>query len=71
MPNSLRCKIKKWCYQGKITEKEYDRLIQGLNDTDKIKKIDDIKTEINERLWEDDAERVFEIIDKHMKEGDA
>lgn len=42
MSNSLRCKIKKWCYQGKITEKERDRLIQGLDDTDRIKKINDI-----------------------------
>ena len=32
--------------------------------------LDDIKAEINERLWNDDAERVFEIIDKHMKEGE-
>lgn len=28
--------------------------------------LDDVKAEINERLWEDDAERVFEIIDKHI-----
>ena len=28
----------------------------------------DIKAEINERLWEDDAERVLDIIDKHIRE---
>ena len=30
--------------------------------------LDDIKAEINERLWEDDAERVLDIIDKHIRE---
>ena len=30
--------------------------------------IDDIKAEIKERLWEDDAERVCEIINKHIGE---
>ena len=32
------------------------------------KVIDDIKAEIKERLWEDDAERVCEIINKHIGE---
>ena len=32
--------------------------------------LDEIKAEINERLWEDDAERVFEIIDKHIAESE-
>lgn len=32
--------------------------------------LDEIKAKINERLWEDDAERVFEIIDKHMAESE-
>lgn len=60
MPNSLRCKIKKWCYQGKITEKERDRLIQGLNDTDRIKKINDIK-------MRDATPEERESIDKYIK----
>ena len=30
--------------------------------------LDDIKAEINERLWEVDAERVLDIIDKHIRE---
>jgi hypothetical protein len=34
MPNSLRCRIKKWCYQGVFNEKDRDRLINGLDCAD-------------------------------------
>lgn len=34
MPKSLRCKIKKLCYDGVLTEKERDRIIKALDNED-------------------------------------
>lgn len=85
MPHSLRCKIKKWCYQGKITEKERDRLIQGLDASDNIKKIqseiENLKESytntmnhmglsIKEYGIENVYEVCLEIVEKYMKEGE-
>ena len=42
MPNSLRCRIKKWCYQGIFNEKDRDRLIHGLDCAD-----------VFEQIWKD------------------
>lgn len=40
MPNSLRCRIKKLCYQGIIiTDKDCDRLITALDNEDVLDKI--------------------------------
>lgn len=79
MPNSLRCRIKKWCYQGVFNEKDRDRLINGLDCADAL---DKIRAEIEKAVWEDtiicldgseevriprlDPDDVFEIIDKHI-----
>ena len=54
MPNSLRCKIKKWCYQGKITEKDRDRLIKGLDINDEALDFARWVAEeiMDEELWE-------------------
>ena len=53
------------CYSQKL-----DEVIKNGIPLDDVKAeiAEKIKAEINERLWEDDAERVFEIIDKHMAE---
>ena len=31
MPKSLRCKIKKLCYNGELTERERDRILKALD----------------------------------------
>ena len=68
MPHSLRARLSGLRYKGIITDKDYQRLCNAL-DIEKV--LDDIKAEINERLWEDDAERVCEIIDKHISGKDG
>ena len=66
MPNSLRCRIKKWCYQGIFNEKDRDRLIHGLDCADALqeirKKFDDF---CNLKCKSSD---VLDLIDKHLKE---
>ena len=40
MPKSLRCKIKKLCYNGTLTERERDRILKALDQENVIQSTD-------------------------------
>lgn len=50
MPNSLKCKIKRLCHNGTITERERDRILKALEQEPKtghwIKEFNDIEGEV-------------------------
>jgi hypothetical protein len=69
MPKSLRCKIKKLCYNDTLTEKERDRILKALDQEDVL---DKIKAEIiglrsgqNVGVLE-----CLDIIDKYITESE-
>lgn len=71
MPNSLRCRLKKFKYQGLITEKECERLISAL---DKVDIIDEIETVIDKGIeahksmkWLGEYDRGFNAGMEHAK----
>lgn len=41
MPKSLRCKIKKLCYNGALTERERDRILKALDQENVIQQLCD------------------------------
>jgi len=73
MPNSLRCRIKKWCYQGIFNEKDRDRLINGLDCADALPEIRAELTKAYVDPYDRNAFRyttvslleVLDLIDKH------
>ena len=70
MPNSLRCRIKKWCYQGVFNEKDRDRLINGLDCADALQEIRqeiDNWHHLTDKAFNDGIDTALEIIDKHIK----
>ena len=64
MPNSLRCKVKKWHYQGLINDTDRDRLINGLDMVDNIEKIKAEISKYNDYVLSD---KVLQIIDAYTK----
>ena len=60
MANSLRNKIKHFCYKGYLSERERDRLLNALDDADRI------KTEL-EPSWIPCSERLPEICEKDCR----
>lgn len=64
MPNSLRCRIKKLGYQGKLSDKDVERIIKGLDTSDAI---ENIRAEIAENGNSDiNTKYVLYVIDKHI-----
>ena len=45
MPKSLRCKIKKLCYNGALTERERDRILKALDQENVIQQMRDATEE--------------------------
>ncbi len=75
MPKSLRCKIKKLCYNGTLTEKECDRILKALEQEDVIGKIrEEVEAYQADAFYPNDVMMhkgtVLQIIDKY-REGDA
>lgn len=82
MPKSLRCKIKKLCYNGALTERERDRILKAL---DQENVLDKIRAEIEETYinitYQENKERkerkaswglrkTLDIIDKYKTESE-
>lgn len=78
MANSLRNKIKHFCYKGELSESERDRLLNALDDMELKQQpcedtLDKIITQIEQAREKDKLckypySRCIEIIKKHMED---
>ena len=69
MTNSLRNKIKHFCYKGYLSESERDRLLNALDDADRNSELNRVKTELEQQPCEDCISRTeaLRLIDEERQ----